>query len=275
MELKSKDLVLHFININRYENALGEVDKLLAIKPEEGYYLYLRGYCLYYLSKNREAEMFLKEAIKQGYSEEACYFMLGRVYEDMKNYVAAEKNYKIVLDINPKDAQTLAIYGHMLYINFKMRKGIELIEKALELAPNDSFVLHYAFYCYLSEKKPERLHKILESYIENGGSEIGSCIKIGYYEYEKENYKLAVENFRKAYLLDPTNKAILNTLVNAENMASPLYAPLRFFNKLSKNKFLYIFMLAVLLASRLLLIFILYMVCIKIISWYKRRGMGI
>lgn len=277
MELKSKNLALHFININRYEDALVEVDELLSIKPEEGYYLYLRGYCLYYLDKNSEAAKFLKEAINKGYPEVMCHYMLGRVYQDMKKLQAAENSYKIVLNIDPNDAHTLAIYGYMLYTNSKKKKGIELIEKALELEPNDSFVLHYAFYYYLNNKNKDKakLETILERYIENCNSEVGSCIKIGYYEYGRRNYKLAAENFKKAYLLDPTNKAILKILMESENMASTLYGPIRFFNRISENKFLYLLVLVILLISRLLFLVIFYMIFLRILAQYKRRRMGI
>ena len=57
-------------------------------------------------------------------------------------------------------------------------------------------------------------------------------MNLGIMELNNNNYRVARENFRQAFLLNPTNKDICSQLEELEEISSPLYFPQRMIEKM-------------------------------------------
>ena len=249
---KSEEIALHYIKISKYVNALKEVENLLLQNPKKAYYLYLRSDCLYYLDRYDESLTEIKRALEEGYSAEICNELMGRIYWSMKNnYYPAQKCFEEVLRINPNNAETLVEYGYMLYELHKELhkegKGGQFIKDALKMAPNNSVVLHYAFYYYKYEKDKKETKCILEKYLECSGNEIGKLEKLGDYELFLKHYKQAKEHYKQAFLLNPTNKYIHRKITIVDLERFTLGLPI---NKIAKFQ-VYIFLALLIICAYL------------------------
>ncbi len=82
--------------------------------------------------------------------KEAVLFMRGAMFEKLKNYDAAEAEFRKVLAANPQSAGALNYLGYMLADrNVRLEEALKLISKAVELEPqNGAFLdsLGWVFY---------------------------------------------------------------------------------------------------------------------------------
>ena len=244
---KSEEIALHYIKISKYVNALKEVENLLLQNPKKAYYLYLRADCLYYLDRYDESLTEIKRALEEGYSAETCNELMGRIYWQMDNISEATKCFEEALRINPNNAKTIVKYGYMLYELNKEGKGGQFIKDALKIAPNNSLVLHYAFYYYKGQKDKKETKLILEKYLEYSGSEIGKLEKLGDYEFFLKHYKQAKEHYKQAFLLNPISKHIHRKITMVDLCRLRLGLPINKIAKVQVNIFCILFAMCIFL----------------------------
>jgi tetratricopeptide (TPR) repeat protein len=81
--------------------------------------------------------------------KESVAFMRGAMYEKMKNFSAAEKEFRRVLEMNPKNASALNYLGYMLADrNVRLNEALELIKQALAIDPNNGAYLDSLGWAY-------------------------------------------------------------------------------------------------------------------------------
>jgi tetratricopeptide (TPR) repeat protein len=74
--------------------------------------------------------------------KESIAFMRGAMFEKMKNYDAAESEFRKVLQFNPKNASALNYLGYMLADrNVRLSDALQMIKQAVELDPNNGAYL--------------------------------------------------------------------------------------------------------------------------------------
>ncbi|MEN6605786.1 MAG: tetratricopeptide repeat protein, partial [Bryobacteraceae bacterium] len=74
--------------------------------------------------------------------KESVYFMRGAMYERMKNFDAAEAEFRKVLDVDPENASALNYLGYMLADrNVRLEEALRFISKAVELEPSNGAFL--------------------------------------------------------------------------------------------------------------------------------------
>jgi len=85
------------------------------------------------------------------------FFMRGAMFERQKQYDASEKQFRKVLEIDPKHADALNYLGYMLADrNVRLDEAAQLIGKALELEPeNGAFLDSMGWVCYRQGKYSE------------------------------------------------------------------------------------------------------------------------
>jgi tetratricopeptide (TPR) repeat protein len=73
---------------------------------------------------------------------ESIAFMRGAMFEKRKNYDAAEREFRKVIEMNPKNASALNYLGYMLADRgVRLNEALQLIRKAVELDPNNGAYL--------------------------------------------------------------------------------------------------------------------------------------
>lgn len=245
--------IVHYIAIKRYNLAKDKIFSGLSECPNDGELLYLMSICSCGLDKYDEALDYCKQALENNYSVVECYELLGRINTDLGKYDKAEEYYLEALSIDPQSAQIIACYALvMLKTGFK-EKGAKLLEEARRISPDDSEVLKTSFYYYLvNDKKRERL-KVLERYLDVSDDEISKLVKVGLNDLYIGNYKSAKENFRQAFVLDPTDNDLLLAIQELEIKTNPFFLPLRLVDKVGGPA----------------VIWVVFILCVIVLSYYK------
>ena len=157
-------------DMGKTDQALAETRKLLDGKNDLKVYLSLAS--IYDKSKNfSEMAKMLDAAEKLSKSneeKESVLFSRGAMYERMKNYPAAEAEFRKVLDINPENASALNYLGYMLADrNMRLEEAQGFISKALQMEPNNGAYLDSLGWVLYRQNKlteaEEKLRQALES----------------------------------------------------------------------------------------------------------------
>ncbi len=157
-------------DLGKTDQAIAETKKLMDGKNDREAYINLAQ--IYEKAKNfTEMAKMLDAAEKlsqSGDEKEAVIFMRGSMYERMKNYPAAEAEFRKVLDLNPDNASALNYLGYMLADrNIRLDEAQGFISKALAREPNNGAYLDSLGWVYYRQNKlteaEEKLRKALET----------------------------------------------------------------------------------------------------------------
>lgn len=222
----------HCLGIGNFKKAKEILLSLLAEEPNSGELLFLTGYCLFCLGESDKALDFCIEALSHDWDPEVCNMLLGDIYMDMQRYVEAEECYLTSLNLNPQNAEVMAAYGLLMLKTGYEGKAAKLLEEAIRLEPENEVVLNYNFHYYLAKDKKDEQVRIIEQFLISSDSEVKKLVNIGLHDLFREEYNSARENFRQAFLLDPTNKNILQILNELDKQTHVLLKPLQFIDSL-------------------------------------------
>jgi len=160
-------------DMGKTDQALAETRKLLDGKDgKSDREVYLSLAQIYDKAKNfGEMGKMLDAAEKLSQSnedKESVLFSRGAMYERMKNYPAAEAEFRKVLAINPDNASALNYLGYMLADrNMRLEEAQGFISKALEMEPNNGAYLDSLGWVLYRQNKfteaEEKLRRALES----------------------------------------------------------------------------------------------------------------
>ncbi len=154
-------------DIGKPDEAVSEIKKLLDGKNDRETYLSLAQ--VYEKTKNYgEMAKAIDAAEKLSESKEdreAIHFMRGAMFEKMKNFDAAETEFRKVLKINPESASAMNYLGYMLADrNVRLPEAHQLITKALQADPhNGAYLDSLGWVLYRMEKLPEAEEKLLRA----------------------------------------------------------------------------------------------------------------
>jgi len=157
-------------DMGKTDQAVAETRKLMDGKNDREVYINLAQ--IYDKAKNfGEMGKMLDAAEKLSQSnedKESVLFMRGAMFERMKNYPAAEAEFRKVLALNPDNASALNYLGYMLADrNMRLDEAQGFIAKALEKEPNNGAYLDSLGWVLYRQNKlteaEEKLHQALQS----------------------------------------------------------------------------------------------------------------
>ncbi|MCS6952989.1 MAG: tetratricopeptide repeat protein [Bryobacterales bacterium] len=98
---------------------------------------------------------------------QTIYFLRGAMFERMKNYDAAEAQFRKVLELDPENASALNYLGYMLADrNVRLAEAHELIAKAVEIEPHNGAYLDSLGWVYFRMDRLEEAEKYLRKALE-------------------------------------------------------------------------------------------------------------
>jgi tetratricopeptide (TPR) repeat protein len=156
-------------DMGKTDQAAAETRKLLNGKDDLQTYI---GLAQVYEKAKNFAEMgkALDAADKLASSKEDkenLEFMRGAMYERMKEYDAAEAEFKKVLDGNPENTSALNYLGYMLADrNVRLDEAEKLISKAVDAEPNNGAFLDSLGWVYFRENKLAEAERNLQRALE-------------------------------------------------------------------------------------------------------------
>lgn len=220
-----------YIDMHRYEQALDKLKTILSYNPTHGRALYLTALCYTNTGYNDEALELCTESLQNGFSAEDCYYLMGSIYKDRNQFAKAEEHYLACLHINPLKASAISSYALLMLKTGHKKKAKKLIDEAMKIDPSNEIVLHNVFiYCIYSGNKKAQTDS-LQKYVNNTSNDVWKLISIGTYNKHNKKYTLARENFREAFLLDPTNYDLLSLLEEMDILTHWFFFPYRLIQK--------------------------------------------
>jgi tetratricopeptide (TPR) repeat protein len=226
--------------MGRYSQARDKLVSLLAKEPDNPHLFYWMAQCLLHLHSFEEALVFCVEALEKGMDQEDGNFTLGQIYVQLESYVEAEQSFLTVLRLNPQNSDAFAVYGYLMLRTGHEEKARHLMDEALRLDPDNETVVYYAFYFNLAKGNKHKQLALLDSYLKVSSDDVGKFIKMGQIDYYQKNYAGARENFRQAYLLDPSDKDLLEILRELDRITNPFFKPLQLVDTLGGPGFLWV-----------------------------------
>ncbi len=170
-----KDRVVQVVYANLLADT-GKVDEAAAqvrglLKGDGDREVYLTLAQIYEKGKRfRDMQTALEDAEKLSKSPgeiEAVLFMRGAMFEKMKNYDAAEREFRKVIEANPKNAGALNYLGYMFADRgVKLEEAKNLIERALEIDPDNGAYLDSLGWVYYRLNNLEAAEKYLRLALE-------------------------------------------------------------------------------------------------------------
>ena len=154
-------------DMGKTEQAVAETRKLLDGKNDRETYLSLAQ--IYDKAKNYgEMAKALDAAEKLSTTsddKESVIFLRGSMYERMKNYTAAEEEFRKVLAINPDNGSALNYLGYMLADrNVRLEEARAMIDKAVAREPNNGAYLDsQGWVLYRLNRLPEAEEKLRQA----------------------------------------------------------------------------------------------------------------
>jgi tetratricopeptide (TPR) repeat protein len=101
--------------------------------------------------------------------KEGVWFMRGAMYERQKKYDLAEAEFRKVLKQSPDSASALNYLGYMLADrNVRLNEALEMIQKAVEMEPNNSAYLDSLGWVYYRLNRLEEAEDYLRRSLERG-----------------------------------------------------------------------------------------------------------
>ncbi|EKF19912.1 hypothetical protein NA2_06208 [Nitratireductor pacificus pht-3B] len=137
---------LNLADLDRHDEAVAFLDAAVAKDPDDmRAYLSLGRVHAVRKDYRAAADVFdravarLKDPQREDY---AIYYQRGIAYERLKEWDKAEPNFHKALELYPDQPQVLNYLGYSwVDMNIKLEEGLALIRRAVELRPNDGYIV--------------------------------------------------------------------------------------------------------------------------------------
>jgi tetratricopeptide (TPR) repeat protein len=131
--------------------------------------------------------------------KESIAFMRGAMFEKMKNFDAAEREFRTVLQSNPKNASALNYLGYMLADrNVRLADALDLIKQAVDLDPGNPAYLDSLGWVYFRMGDLEKAESYLRTAVERFSKDPTVHDHLGDVYYKRGNLKDAIDHWQRS-----------------------------------------------------------------------------
>jgi tetratricopeptide (TPR) repeat protein len=218
LNLDNENSELHFrlahlyTKLGNYVTAKEELDKVLALNPQHKEALINKGILEYY---NKEFEASIKTfdmllELEPNLQKVIMY----RAKSKMKlgEYQEAKKDFKKISNVN-KDVEYFVLASKAEYKLGESENAIKNISHAIEMGEIDKSAELLKNTIKFEAGLMQEMNKVDESYIENSRN-IDAIILKGLFNFEKEHYEEAKEDFEKVIGLDSSKEETLKPFMD-------------------------------------------------------------
>ncbi|MGE7675142.1 tetratricopeptide repeat protein [Lysinibacillus sp. NPDC094403] len=192
-EESSFEVIEHYFYIGKFPQVIELINVELHNNIENSWLWYMLGYSNYAINEFDKAEEQFHEAMRLGYDEETIFDLLGHLYTETQRWQEAEEAFLEALRINPNGAGAHAGYAALMKQTGHREKAKLLIYKALELDPENSYVLRRNLILEGMNRNKEQQILALEQYMNSTDSESTKLLILGKNATLRNNKKEAKE----------------------------------------------------------------------------------
>ncbi|MBK5276137.1 MAG: tetratricopeptide repeat protein [Desulfuromonadales bacterium] len=176
--------------------------------------LYLNLSSLYEaLEKPEDGLALLLEAEKQFEKDPRLQFRIGVLYDKLGKRAESIERMQKVLALNPKDAQALNFIGYTYAeMGINLDEALSYLKKAVEIRPNDGFILDSLGWVYFKLKKYDEAARNLEDAVALVTDDSTIVEHLGDVYLARREYKKALTTYRKGLEIDPDRKELADKI---------------------------------------------------------------
>lgn len=183
------------------DEAIAEVKKLIDGKNDRETYITLAQ--IYEKTKNygemRKAIDQAEKLSQDNDDKESVVFMRGAMFEKMKDFDSAEREFRRVLELNPKNTSALNYLGYMLADRgVRLPEALQMIKQAVELEPNNGAYLDSLGWAYYKTGDLDRAQQYLSQAIDRFSKDPTVHDHLGDVYYKKGNLKEAIDHWQRS-----------------------------------------------------------------------------
>lgn len=147
------------LKLERYQEALAEANRALALKPDDQDAFCLRGMAYRGLGRYREALSDLTKVIQAGTDAAVVYIERGQAEEGLKETSLALADYDRAIKLAPDYDYCYYRRANIYYVMNSYSKARDDLEKAAQLAPKNPDIPDLLGYVYLDAGDPAKAWK--------------------------------------------------------------------------------------------------------------------
>lgn len=138
-----------FHRLKRTDEAVTHLKEATRIDPKRSEAYLFMGLALYQSDRFDEAAQALQAGISQNPKSADLYFNLGAVYDKLNRFDDLVKQMEAAIRIDPKHSNALNYLGY-IYVDrgLHLEQAVDLIQRALELKPNDGYYIDSLGWAY-------------------------------------------------------------------------------------------------------------------------------
>ncbi|HUI70814.1 MAG TPA: tetratricopeptide repeat protein [Spirochaetia bacterium] len=197
---------------HRFEQALAALRDVVGEIGETPELNYYTGLALTQLGRYDDALLALEKVVESHFSFlhiMQARMVLGYIYSVTGRYRLAEFEFTKVSELGLQSSQALAALGFVCYAQKKVREGIDVLKKALELEPKNANALNSLGFIYAEEKiDPQKAVSLCRQAVEIAPRNAAYLDSLGWALVRVGGYDEARVLLRQALDLAPGNREI-------------------------------------------------------------------
>jgi len=194
-----------YVDLKDYKNLVKESENALDLFPNQATVHYLNGLGYNGLGENKAAVSSLQQALIMSNKNPRIQFLshavLGKTYNELRQYDRSDKSFDAALKLNPKDPVVLSSYGVQLAQREggDLEKARQMAETANDLAPNKPSIQDAYGQVFYALKDYKNAKKWLSQAVENSGEKDADILEnYGDALFQLGEQDLAVSYWQKA-----------------------------------------------------------------------------
>jgi len=155
----------------------------------------------------------LLDAEKRFDKEPRFHFRLGVLYDKLGKKQESIEQMQKVIAINPKDVQALNFLGYTYAeMGINLDEALGYLKQAVELRPNDGFILDSLGWVYYKLKKYDEAVRYLEEAVTLVDDDSTITEHLGDAYYARHDFKKALKSYKKVLENEPERKELLEKI---------------------------------------------------------------
>jgi tetratricopeptide (TPR) repeat protein len=210
-------LITLYAKNQELDKAHARVDQALSAYPNVATLHYLKAQVYGYQHNAQSLEAELRKAIELDPNYLAAYSGLAALYINIKQEDRAIAEYQKIISLRPENAAPYTLIGMLEYQRQNVDAAIDNYRKALERDPNAAVAANNLAWIYADTGKGniDEALRLAQGVVQKNPNIAGFLDTLGWVYYKKTLHAAAVEQFRKAVMLNETQARAGNTSPSA------------------------------------------------------------
>lgn len=203
------------IQHRRYEEAMRELQNLLAGEPNHPYALALMGVSSTELGKHDDALKYIQQALGSQPDNPYFLYLMGLVYTRKDKLKEATKFVQSAITFDPHNADYFGLLAMIKLDEKEWENALTFANRGLQVDPENLVCLNSRSTALLKLDRKEESYQTIKEALHNDPHNSHTHSNHGWGLLEQGDHKKALESFREALKLDPENEHAKAGMVEA------------------------------------------------------------